>query len=60
MIKNVGKGKAIITGTAINSTVLVKIENRYSKEGIAAPRPITDRIETEIEGIRDRNNIGIF
>lgn len=52
MIKNIGKGRAIITGTAINSTVLVKIENRYSREGIQAPKPISERIESDIQNIR--------
>jgi len=56
MIKNIGKGKAIITGTAINSTVLVKIENRYSQEGIAAPKPISEEIEDEINKIRRNIN----
>jgi len=59
MIKNIGKGKAIITGTAISSTVLAKIENRYSREGVVAPKPIADRVEKEIDSIRRNSAINL-
>ncbi len=44
LIKNIGTGKAIITGTAVKSTILVSIENRYSKEGIETPKPVSENI----------------
>ncbi len=42
MLKNIGTGKAVITGAAINSTILVEIFRRYSLEGIIKPTPLSD------------------
>lgn len=42
MIKNLGTGRAIVSGVAVQSPVLVDVYFRYSEEGIAEPRPIRD------------------
>lgn len=52
MIKNLGTGRAIITGSGIKLTALVKIENRYSEEGIQHPKPVSSRIGKLVEELR--------
>jgi len=54
LIKNIGTGKAIITGTAVKSTILVSIENRYSKEGIEAPKPVSENIEEKYKELKEK------
>ncbi|NJE42790.1 ATP-binding protein [Thermococcus sp. GR6] len=42
MLKNIGTGKAVLTGAAINSTILMEVFRRYSLEGIVRPTPLSD------------------
>jgi DNA helicase HerA-like ATPase len=57
MLKNIGTGRAVITGTCIRSTVLVEIFKRYSKEGLPAPRPLSEMLDREVESIRQKMGI---
>ncbi|WP_456328034.1 helicase HerA domain-containing protein [Archaeoglobus sp.] len=54
MLKNIDTGKAVITGTAITSTILVKVSKRYSEEGIEEPKPLSEEtdIAKEIETLK--------
>ena len=45
MLKNIGTGKAVITGTAITSTILVDVFRRYSLEGVIKPTPLQDTLQ---------------
>lgn len=45
MLKNIGTGKAVITGTATKSTILVEVFKRYSLEGVIKPTPLKDALE---------------
>ena len=55
MLKNIDTGKAVITGTAITSTILVKVSKRYSEEGIEEPKPLSEETDMtkEIETLKD-------
>jgi len=53
MLKNIGTGKAVITGTAVRSTALVEIFRRYSKEGIEKPTPLTDIVKESINKLKE-------
>lgn len=44
MVKSLGKGRAIVTGTAVNSSVLLRVYFRYSAEGIQEPTPIANEL----------------
>lgn len=56
MVKSLGKGRAIVTGTAVNPSVLLRVYFRYSAEGIQEPTPIED----ELSSIRQiRRQLGI-
>ncbi len=44
MLKNIGTGKAVITGAAIRSTILVEVFRRYSLEGVVKPTPLQDTL----------------
>ncbi len=57
LIKNIGTGKAIITGTAVKSTILVSIENRYSKEGIETPKPVSENINQMYTNLKQELNL---
>lgn len=59
MLKNIDTGKAVITGTAITSTILVKVSKRYSEEGIEEPKPLSEEtdIAKEIETLKDKLGI---
>lgn len=53
MLKNIGTGKAVITGSGIHSTTLTEIYPRYSLEGVKKPRPLSESIETELIDIKE-------
>lgn len=46
MVKSLGKGRAIVTGTAVNSSVLLRVYFRYSAEGIQEPTPIANELSS--------------
>lgn len=56
MVKSLGTGRAIVTGVAVKSPVLLQVYPRYSEEGIREPAPIADELSS-IEQIR--NNLGV-
>ncbi|MDJ0745248.1 MAG: ATP-binding protein [Xenococcaceae cyanobacterium MO_167.B27] len=56
MVKSLGTGRAIVTGVAVKSPVLLRVYPRYSEEGIREPAPIADELSS-IEQIR--NDLGI-
>jgi len=49
----IATGQAIVSGTAIKSTSLVRINFRYSQEGIPAATPIKDSLQSSTKGLRD-------
>ncbi len=60
MVKSLGQGRAIVTGTAINPSALLRVYFRYSAEGIQEPTPIEHELDNisqirEQLGIRERN-----
>ncbi|AVB75947.1 ATP-binding protein [Methanococcus maripaludis] len=54
ILKNIGTGKAVVTGTAIKSTVLIDVFRRYSKEGVKEPRPLSDIVINEVNDIKNK------
>ncbi|MDJ0714464.1 MAG: ATP-binding protein [Prochloraceae cyanobacterium] len=56
MVKSLGTGRAIVTGVAIKSPVLLRVDFRYSQEGIEEPRPIENELRNTTE---IRNKLGI-
>ncbi len=56
MVKSLGTGRAIVTGVAIKSPVLLRVDFRYSQEGIEEPRPIENELRNTTE---IRNQLGI-
>jgi len=56
LVKSLGKGKAIVTGVGVQSTALLQVYFRYSKEGIEEPTPIQDSLSS-IELIRHQLKI---
>lgn len=56
MVKSLGTGRAIVSGVAVKSPVLLRVYPRYSEEGIREPAPIADELSS-IEQIRNDLNI---
>ena len=56
MIKSLGTGRAIVSGVAVQSPVLVDVYFRFSEEGIAEPRPISDALDS-VAQVRQLLNI---
>jgi hypothetical protein len=54
MIKSLGVGRAIVAGEAVNSPVLIRVNQRYSAEGIAEPTPLTDSLKTAKSTLKSR------
>lgn len=52
MIAGLGTGRALISGLAVQSPVLLNVFFRYSKEGIEAPTPLEDRIGSAVQEAR--------
>jgi len=57
LVKVLATGQAIVSGTAIKSTSLVRMNFRYSREGIPAPTPIKDSLKSSTQAVR--NILGI-
>jgi len=57
LVKVLATGQALVSGTAIKSTSLVRMSFRYSQEGIPAPTPIKDSLQSSTQAIR--NILGI-
>jgi DNA helicase HerA-like ATPase len=57
MIKNLGTGRAIVAGVAVQSPVLLRVYFRHSEEGIQEPTPIRDELRM-VDQIRQQLNIG--
>jgi hypothetical protein len=57
MIKNLGTGRAIVAGVAVQSPVLLRVYFRHSEEGIQEPSPIRDELRM-VDQIRQQLNIG--
>ncbi|GCE50551.1 uncharacterized protein DUF87 [Thermosporothrix hazakensis] len=56
MIKNLGTGRAIVAGVAVQSPVLLNVYPRYSEEGIQEPTPLKDAL-SPLEAVRKQLGI---
>lgn len=54
MISELGTGRALVSGLAIKSPVLLDVFFRYSAEGVEAPTPIQDTISDDVMDARAR------
>jgi len=54
MIPSLGTGRAVVSGLAVQSPVLLDVSFRHSEEGIEAPTPIRDTIGEAVMEARDR------
>jgi len=59
MLKNIGVGKAVITGTAVKSTIRAEIFRRYSIEGLKKPKPMSDLLTREYTIDNLKNELGL-
>ncbi len=59
MLKNIGVGKAVITGTAVKSTIRAEIFRRYSIEGLKKPKPMSDLLTKEYTIDNLKNELGL-
>ncbi|MFX1536015.1 MAG: ATP-binding protein [Promethearchaeota archaeon] len=53
IINSLGQGRAIVSGTAVKTSVLVKVRSRDSLEGMEKPRPVT-MITKKIDQLKKR------
>jgi len=54
MIPSLGTGRAVVSGLAVQSPVLLDVSFRHSEEGVEAPTPIQDTIGEAVMNARDR------
>jgi DNA helicase HerA-like ATPase len=54
MIPSLGTGRAVVSGLAVQSPVLLDVSFRHSDEGVEAPTPIQDTIGEAVMNARDR------
>jgi hypothetical protein len=52
-IASLGTGRAIASGLAVKSPVLLDVFFRYSREGIQEPTPLEAELQDNVDRIRD-------